>query len=213
MQFDSICYSVRHVPKFVSLDSSKVFMFFLPSTSNSEDCHDRLSRVCFTFSHSPFLLMHIHKRSYVHHHLGRSPHNWYAVVALRRGGQIFRTAGFIHPLLKTTHNSLLIFGFKPISTVPARIAVEYTNTCGCQYWHIERILILLTDRPQRNTGVQYESRCTSEMCRIYLLALYNHRYLPVTSSACLPATYLRTYLRTYINTCPLTHLPTYRSIC
>lgn len=133
-------------------------------------------------------------------------------MALRRGGQIFRTAGFIHPLLKTTQNSLLIFGFKTISMVPARIAVEYTNTCSCLYWDIEGILILLTGRTQRNPGVQYESRCTSEICGIYLLALCTHRYLPVTSSACWPATHLRTYLRTYINTCPLTHLPTYRSI-
>ena len=123
-QFDSICYSVRHLPKFVSLDSSEVFMFFLPSTSNSEDCHDKLSRVCFTCSHSPLFLMHIHKRSEVLHHLGRSPHDWYTVVALRRRGQIFRTAGFIHPLLETTQNSLLFVGFKPISTVPAQIAVD-----------------------------------------------------------------------------------------
>jgi len=50
------------------------------------------------------------------------------------------------------------------------------------------------------------------MCGIYLLALYTPWYLPVTSSACLPAAHIRTYLRTYINTYPLTHLPTYRSI-
>jgi len=78
------------------------------------------------------------------------------------------------------------------------------------------MLILLTDTTERNPCVQYESRCTSEMCGIYLLALYTHRYLPVTSSVCLPATHLCTclpsYLHKYLSTHALTYLPIYLSV-
>jgi hypothetical protein len=167
-------------------------------------------------------LMHIHKRRYVLHHLGHSPHDWHTATALPQGRQIFRTAAFIHSFLKTTQNYLLFFGFKPISTVHARIAVEYTKTCGCQYCHNESILSLslLTDRTQRNLGVQSESSCTSWMCGIYLLALYTQRYLPVSLLVYLSTyilTYLLTYLLinyliTYITRWPFMHLPTYRSI-